>query len=152
MAGRTGNRTAAVPAPAVSPAVGGLADLLHTVAVDGPAHGIQLLAATSQAGRLDPDVAAQFATRLVLQTEDEAQSVRLTGHPGAATLDSGGDLLFSAGGRAPLRLRGFQVSPQRLVELVRVLRTAFGPGSGAGAAPPDPGPPPGSHPAPAGGA
>jgi DNA-binding SARP family transcriptional activator len=128
------------------PADGGLADLLHAVAVDGPAHGIHLLAATSHAGRLDPDVVAQFTTRLVLQTEDETQSVQLTGRPDAAALERGGDLLFSVGGRAPLRLRGFRVSPPRLVELVRLLRTAFGPG--AGLTPPDePSPPPGTRPA-----
>ena len=110
---------------------GGLSDLLHAVAVDGPECGIHLLAATSHAGRLDPDLVDLFPTRLVLQTEDEAQSVRLIGRPDAAMLEEGGDLLFTLDGRAPRRLRGFRVSHQGLGALLRLLKTSFGAGGAA---------------------
>ena len=61
---------------------GGLSDLLHAVAVDGPGAGF-ISWRRRAAGRLDPDVIDLFPTRLVLQTEDEAQSVRLIGRPDA---------------------------------------------------------------------
>ncbi len=72
-----------------------------------------------------------FPTRLVLQTEDEAQSVRLIGRPDAAMLEEGGDLLFTLDGRAPRRLRGFRVSHQGLGALLRLLTTSFGVGGAA---------------------
>ncbi|MDQ3702883.1 MAG: winged helix-turn-helix domain-containing protein, partial [Chloroflexota bacterium] len=105
---------------------GALLELLHTVAVDGPAHGIRLLGATSHAEALDPEVIALFPTRLVLQQPDAAPSVRLLGRPDAAVLQGGGHLLLSIDGRAPVELRGFRLSHERLVDLVRLLNTRFG--------------------------
>lgn len=105
---------------------GALLELLHTVAVDGPAYGIRLLGATSHPEALDPEVIAIFPTRLVLQQPDAAPSVRLLGRPDAAVLQGGGHLLFSIDGRAPVELRGFRLSHERLVDLLRLLTARFG--------------------------
>jgi len=68
---------------------------------------------------------AHFTTRLVLDTLDEDQSVRLIGRPDAAKL-MGGELLVRIDARQPVRVRGFRISTDHVDELVRLAREAYG--------------------------
>jgi len=97
---------------------------LDLIGVHGPEHGVRLLAATTDAAALGEDVLAHFGTRLVLQTLDDGESIKLVGQPNAADLGSG-DLLFRIDGRLPVRARGFRVSADHLGELVRLTRGAY---------------------------
>ncbi len=111
--------------------IGELADLpddgttMEMIGVHGPAHGIHLLAATAQPGALGDDALVHFGTRLVLQTLNEEESIRLLGHPEAVDLRSG-DLLVRLERRRPVRVRGFCIPADRLDELVRLMRDAHG--------------------------
>lgn len=97
---------------------------LAEIAAQGPTVGIHLLAATTQADSLDAEAMAPFATRMVLRTLDEEQSVQLLGRPDAADLGGGGDALVRIEGRGPLRVRGFEVSAEKLDQLVKLMRDA----------------------------
>lgn len=98
---------------------------LELIGVHGPEHGVRLLAATTDAACLSEDVLAHFGTRLVLQTLDDDESIKLLGRPDAADLGSG-DLLFRIDGRLPVRARGFRISADHLDNLVRLMRGAYG--------------------------
>ncbi len=98
---------------------------LELIGVHGPTYGVRLLAATSDAASLGEDVLAHFDTRLVLQTLDDSESIKLLGRVDAADLGSG-DLLFRIDGRLPVRTRGFRVSADHLDELVRLMRGTYG--------------------------
>ncbi len=126
---------------------------LELIGAHGPPHGVRLLAATSESGAFGEEVLPHFTTRLVLQTLDDDESIHLLGRPEAADLGSG-ELLLRVKGREPVRLRGFRVSAERLDELVRLTREAYGgrwraaagaapdlDEPGAGAPPPDEEPP-----------
>ncbi|MDA8218668.1 MAG: LysM peptidoglycan-binding domain-containing protein, partial [Dehalococcoidales bacterium] len=112
-------------------AIGGLGNLrddgttLELIGVHGPTHGVRLLATTTSPAELPVDLLAHFATRLVLQTLDDDESIRLLGQPEAADLGTG-DLLLRVDGRLPVRARGLRVSPDRLDELVQLIREAYG--------------------------
>lgn len=103
-----------------------VADLLEAIGADGPAYGVYLLAGTSRPEALDDSLLALFGTRFVLEQPDEAQSVRLLGRPDATSLSGGGELFLRIGGRAPVRLRGFRLTPERLSGLARLMREAYG--------------------------
>jgi DNA-binding SARP family transcriptional activator len=111
--------------------IGELVDLvdeaatLDYIGMHGPAHGMYLLAATTRINGLDEAQLAPFATRLVLQTLNEEQSIRLLGQPDAADLGEGGDALLRIDGRLPVRLRGFRVADDDLHRLVQVMRAEF---------------------------
>lgn len=126
---------------------------LELIGTHGPTHGVRLLAATTESGAFGDEVLPHFTTRLVLQTLDDDESIHLLGRPEAADLGSG-ELLLRVEGREPVRLRGFRVAAERLDELVRLTREAYGgrwraaggaapalDESGAGAPPPDEEPP-----------
>jgi two-component SAPR family response regulator/LysM repeat protein len=91
----------------------------------GASHGITLLAATAHADELGDDLLGHFTTRVVLQTLDDADSIRLLGRPDAVDLGSA-EFLARVAGRAPLRVRGFRVSDAHLDGLVTLLRSAYG--------------------------
>jgi two-component SAPR family response regulator/LysM repeat protein len=91
----------------------------------GRAHGIVLLAATAHADEVVDDLLVHFPTRLVLQTLDDADSIRLLGRPDAVDLGSA-EILVRVAGRAPLRVRGFRISDDHLERLVSMLRDAYG--------------------------
>ncbi len=98
---------------------------LELIGVHGPAHGVRLVATTTSPAELAVDLLAHFGTRLVLQTLDDDESIRLLGQPEAADLGTG-DLLLRIDGRLAVRARGLRVSPDRLDELVRLMREAYG--------------------------
>jgi DNA-binding SARP family transcriptional activator len=98
---------------------------LELIGSHGAAFGVRLLATTACPEALSEAVLSQFATRLVLQTQDEDQSIRLLGQPEGADL-GGGSLLIRIDGRRPIRARGFRVSPEHLDELVRLMRATYG--------------------------
>ncbi len=129
------------PRPELVLVIGELADLaddgttLEILGAHGPAQGIRLLAATTRPELVGDDVLAHFTTRLVLDTLDEAQSVRLIGRPEAAHL-MGGELLVRIDGRQPVRIRGFRIATDHVDELVRLAREAYGDGRARAAASP----------------
>jgi DNA-binding SARP family transcriptional activator len=88
--------------------------------------GIRVLAGSS-----DPAAAAvspllrSFSTRMVLHLEEEEHSVALLGVADAAFLGGGGRLLLRIDGREPVELYGYQVAPEHLARLVRVMRSAY---------------------------
>lgn len=97
---------------------------LELIGNEGPRHGIRLLASTMRADGLD-DLLAHFATRLVLMTMDDAESIRLLGQPEAADLGSG-EFFARLAGRTPVRVRGFRVAPEHLDALIRLMQQANG--------------------------
>jgi len=104
----------------------------------GASLGVRFIAATSdleEAARMP--LASHFGTRMVLRMQDEEASVALLGVADAAFLGGGGRLLLRLDGREPVELYGYQVSPEHLERLVRVMRSAY---------PPDPGWPPNAAP------
>ncbi|MCX6021594.1 MAG: LysM peptidoglycan-binding domain-containing protein [Chloroflexi bacterium] len=113
--------------------VGEIGDLSHEddsntlemIGVHGPAHGVRLLAATTNAGALGDDVLTNFGTRLVLQTMDDEESIQLLGQPSAADLGSG-DVLVRIDGRKPIQVQGFRITVDHLDELVGVMRREYG--------------------------
>lgn len=102
------------------------AAMLDTIGMHGPTHGMHLLAAATHIDGLDEERLAPFTTRLVLQTLNEEQSIRLLSRPDAADLGEGGDALLRIDGRLPVRLRGFRVAGEDLHRLVQVMRAEFG--------------------------
>lgn len=101
------------------------ATTIEILGVHGAAHGIRLLAASTRPEDLGDELLAHFATRVALQSLDEDASIRLIGRPEAADLGGGGDLLVRIDGRAPLRARGFRLSPEHLDQLVKVMLEAY---------------------------
>ncbi len=91
----------------------------------GPEHGIQILAASVRANRLEDYVTRHFATRLVLRMEHEEQSVILLGDYAAADLGGGGQMLVRIAGCSPIEARGFRISPEHLDQLVGLMREVF---------------------------
>ncbi|MGH2368088.1 MAG: AfsR/SARP family transcriptional regulator, partial [Chloroflexota bacterium] len=102
------------------------ADALEALAAHGAPHGIHLLAATARPDAVGDHLLRHFATRLIFQTPTEEDSILLLGRPDAADLGGGGNLLARIAGRASIRLRGFRIAPERLDQLVRSMREAFG--------------------------
>ncbi|HEV7664443.1 MAG TPA: LysM peptidoglycan-binding domain-containing protein, partial [Chloroflexota bacterium] len=97
--------------------------------------GVRFIVATaSPADVLETPLIPQFGTRLVLRMQDEETSMALLGVADAAFLGGGGRLLLRLDNRAPVELYGYQVAPEHLERLVRVMRSAY-------AAPPPPEPP-----------
>ncbi len=100
---------------------------LVPVLTEGPRYRVRLLAATEQdaagVARQRP-LLAEVATRVVLQTTDEDESVALLGQPGAEDLASGGMLLVRVEGRLPVQAYGFRVAPDRLDRLVKLMAEA----------------------------
>jgi len=111
--------------------VGEIADLpnedstLEFIATEGPRHGIRVVASTVQAATLDEHVLGHFRTRLILQAFDDDEGVHVLGLPEAADLGSG-ELLLRIDRRQPKRLRGFRIPADRVDQLVRQMREAYG--------------------------
>jgi len=97
---------------------------LELIGTHGPAHGIRLIATTTNAATLG-DLLAHFSTRLVLLTLDDDESILMLGQPEGADLGSG-DVFVRPAGRAPVRVRGFQVSGDHLDELAQLMEAAYG--------------------------
>jgi len=98
---------------------------MELIGVHGPAHGIRVIATTTNAATL-ADLLPHFTTRLVLQTLDDEESIQLLGRPEGADLGSA-DVFVRIDAREPVRVRGFQVSPEHLDELVALMDAAYGP-------------------------
>lgn len=103
---------------------------LELVGTHGAAVGVRVLAATAQTEGLADEVLAQFSTRIVLQTLDDGESIKLLGAPEAADLGAG-ELLVRVDGRSPVHARGFRVAAEHLEELVPLMRRAYGAGAPA---------------------
>ena len=90
--------------------------------------GVRIIAATNcpEASLLSP-LLAHFDSRMVLRMKDEETSVALLGVADAAFLGGGGRLLLRVDGREPVELYGYQVTPDHLERLVRVMRSAYPP-------------------------
>jgi DNA-binding SARP family transcriptional activator len=88
--------------------------------------GVRIIAGTScpQASLLSP-LLSHFESRMVLRMQDEETSVALLGVADAAFLGGGGRLLVRLDGREPVELYGYQVAPDHLERLVRVMRSAY---------------------------
>jgi DNA-binding SARP family transcriptional activator len=117
------------------PARDEILDLLDEIGGSGSSHGVRLLAATRRPEALDDALLERFGTRFVLEQPDEAQSLRLLGRPDASGLAGGGELFLRVAGRLPVHARGFRVPPERLAQLARLARQAYG---GPPAPPPTP--------------
>lgn len=93
---------------------------------DADAAGVRIIAATScpEASLLSP-LLSHFDSRMVLRMKDEETSVALLGVADAAFLGGGGRLLVRVDGREPVELYGYQVTPDHLERLVRVMRSAY---------------------------
>jgi hypothetical protein len=101
-------------------------ELLGAILVEGPRHGVRVVAATE---RPVADVLAvcpflsDFGTRLVLQTSTEEESVALIGMPGAEHLGSGGDALLRLESRVPVQGWARQVPIEYLARLETLMGT-----------------------------
>ncbi len=79
----------------------------------------------------DPDAAvmnpltAHCTTRMVLRMQTEESSVALLGVADATLLGAGGRLMLRLDGREPVELYGYQVAPEHLERLVKVMRSAY---------------------------
>lgn len=92
------------------------------IAAEGSKHGIQILAASTRAERLEDYVTCHLKTRLVLRMAHEEQSVILLGDYGAADLGAGGHMLAQIADCSPVQVRGFRISPEHLDRLVALMR------------------------------
>jgi two-component SAPR family response regulator len=102
--------------------------------------GVRFAAAASDPEHAIGDpLLTHFATRMILRMQTEEASVALLGVADAAFLGGGGRLLLRLDGREPVELYGYQVAPEHLERLVKVMRTAY---SAAGARQPEPPEPP----------
>jgi LysM repeat protein/DNA-binding SARP family transcriptional activator len=90
------------------------------------ASGVRLIAGTSDPiASIQSPLLSAFTTRLVLQMAAEEASVALLGTADAAFLGGGGRLLLRLDGREPVELYGYQIAPDHLERLVRVMRSAY---------------------------
>ncbi len=88
--------------------------------------GVRLIAATSEPlTAAQSPLLASFSTRMVLHMAAEEASVALLGTADAAYLGGGGRLLLRLDGREPVELYGYQVAPDHLERLVRVMRNGY---------------------------
>lgn len=101
----------------------------------GVSHGIVLLAATTHVDELADDNLGHFTTRIVLQTLDDAASIRLLGRPDAVDL-GGAEIVVRVAGRTPLRARGFRIPDAHLDAMLTRLRSAYGGRRSASVVPP----------------
>lgn len=76
------------------------------IAQKGRAVGVHLIIATQKTERqvLSDLIMANMPTRIVFQTRDKKQSVRILGESGAELLLPFGDMLYSEAGRPPVRI------------------------------------------------
>jgi DNA-binding SARP family transcriptional activator/LysM repeat protein len=84
-------------------------------------------ASTSPEEVLVSALAGVFSTRMVLRMQAEEASVALLGVADATLLGGGGRLLLRLDGREPVELYGYQVTPEHLERLVKVMRSAYSP-------------------------
>jgi nucleoid-associated protein YgaU/two-component SAPR family response regulator len=98
-------------------------DMLGTY---GPAHGVRLIAATRDSGRIPDELMKAFTTRLVMRTATVEDSQRLLGQPEAADLLGGGQLWARLGIRQALEGYGMHVRPDLVERCVRLLRSRHG--------------------------
>jgi DNA-binding SARP family transcriptional activator len=114
-----------IAAPELS-SLAGCADELQLLLAGAAASGVRLVAGSTEpaATAVDP-LLGSFTTRMVLHLEEEEQSVALLGVADAAFLGGGGRLLVRVDGREPVEMYGYQVPPEHLERLVRVMRSAY---------------------------
>lgn len=102
------------------------ANELELLMTQAAALGVRVIAACGTPDEaIQSPLVSQFATRMVLHMNDEAASISLLGVADAAFIGGGGRLMIRIDGRQPLELFGFQVSPEHLERLVRVMRNAY---------------------------
>lgn len=124
-------RSSSAQDPEIVLVVGELGDLeddgttLEMIGAHGSAHGIRLLAASTQTDALDDPLLGHFTTRVVLQTLDDDESIRLLGQRDGKDLGAG-EFLLRIDRRSPIRLRGLRISPEHLDELIRLMQDAYG--------------------------
>lgn len=88
--------------------------------------GVRLISGTTDPAQVtESPMLPSFTTRMVLQMPAEEASVALLGSADAAFLGGGGRLLLRLDGREPVELYGYQVAPEHLERLVRVMRSAY---------------------------
>jgi nucleoid-associated protein YgaU/DNA-binding SARP family transcriptional activator len=120
--------------PELALVVAELADLvddgttLELLSTHGPDYGLHILAASTRVDALSAETLGQFRTRLILQTLDNEESIRLLGQPDGSVL-GGGEFYLRLNSRVPMRLRGFRISTDHLDHLVQLMREAYGDGS-----------------------
>ncbi|MBV9596610.1 MAG: hypothetical protein JOZ87_07075, partial [Chloroflexi bacterium] len=103
---------------------------LSAVMLHGPRYGVRVLAATEQRAVdlvRDCPLLPEFATRLVLRTADEEESMALLGSGDATELGTGGHMLVRLEGRVPLQALAYRVAPDRLARLATLIREHAGP-------------------------
>jgi len=98
---------------------------LELLSTHGPDYGVRIVAASTRVDVLSTETLDQFRTRLVLQTLDEEESIRLLGQPDGSDL-GGGELCLRLNGRSQMRLRGFRISTDHLDQLVQLMQDAYG--------------------------
>ena len=98
---------------------------LELLSTHGPDYGVRIVAASTRVDALSIDTLDQFRTRLVLQTLDEEESIRLLGQPDGSDL-GGGELCLRLNGRTLMRLRGLRISTNHLDQLVQLMQEAYG--------------------------
>lgn len=113
----------------VLPELAGLDDIsaeLSLILPRDPTAHVRILAATGLPERIiDNPLTDHLTTRFVLRTADEETSVALLGVADAAYLGGGGRMLMRLDNRAAVELYGYQVTPEHLTRLMRVMRSAF---------------------------
>lgn len=100
---------------------------LELLTTHGPDYGVRIVAASTRLDALSAETLEQFRTRLILQTLDEEESIRLLGQTDGTDL-GGGEFYLRLNGRSSTRLRGFRITSDHLDHLVQLMREAYGDG------------------------
>lgn len=98
---------------------------LELLSTHGTDYGVRIVAASTRLDVLSGETLDPFRTRLVLQTLDDEESIRLLGQTDGSEL-GGGEFYLRLNGRFPTRLRGFRISSDHLDHLVQLMREAYG--------------------------
>ena len=107
-------------------ALGAHAEHLSLLAAHAAELGVRFVAASrAPDDALLSPLLQHFETRMVLRMHTEEISVALLGVADAAFLSGGGRLFVRIDGRQPVELYGFQVSPEHLERLVKMMRSVY---------------------------
>src|SRR5262249_58807074 len=94
--------------------------------------GARIMCGTSDpSGAASSPLMTSFSTRMVMHMDAEEASMALLGTADAAYLGGGGRLLLRLEDREPVEMYGYQVSPDHLEHLVRVMCSAYSAGAAA---------------------
>src|SRR5262249_41403375 len=102
---------------------------LQLVIGSASALGARIMCGTSDpSGAASSPLMTSFSTRMVMHMDAEEASMALLGVADAAYLGGGGRLLLRLEDREPVEMYGYQVSPEHLERLVRVMRSSYASG------------------------